>query len=103
MKFLDKVNALFDYVTYYVWSEGGDGAGLVISNDYQKLASLFEKYNKNNNGYYLFKIEDKNYISFTESDHSEESVTFTDIMPDERNRMFYEIIIKVDNILLGYK
>ena len=103
MKFLDKVNALFDYVTYYVWSEGGDGWALIVSNDYCGLAKLFQEYDKNNGNYYLLKNESENYISFSENDHSEEHVAFTSIMPNESDRRFYELIIKADNILLRYK
>jgi len=103
MKHLDKITALFDYIVYYMWTEGGDGWALVVSNDYRELANLFHEYDKNNDNRFAYSGESENLISFSRNDSFPENISFTNIMPNEFDRRFYELVIKVDNILLGYK
>ena len=100
-----KVCQLFDYVRNYIIAEGGDGWGLIISNNYIKLADLFEENEKEQEqGIWFFdRIEHEGRINYI---NGQESITFMDSSPENINLSGYElagyeIVVKVDNIL-GY-
>ncbi len=79
----EMLHKLFDVVRYYTLQSCGDGDGYIVSDEYEKLANIFELYEASlPDKWFLERHNDMNYIWFA---HEQEYICFTDIRDKARS------------------
>ena len=88
---------LFDVVENYVMSDGGDGWGFIVSENYKELADKFEAYNKTQKGYFACRqnFEERHFIMFHEDEEDQEGITFMNKIPDNYQEMYESILVVI--------